>query len=302
MNNFGRLVDVEPRLAWEREDANFTPWLAENLDRLSQAVGIPLELTGREHAVGRYAADIFAFNPEDGSTVVIENQLEWSDHRHLGQIMTYLAGLEAHTVLWLAPYFRDEHLSAMRWLNQNTTDQFAFFAIKLRVVQIGNSQLAPLFDVVEKPNTWERSLAKSSREAVDTEIGWRRAFWDKYLLEYPAASADRGGGGQGSSRWRNVPGSDLIVARWIGEGAASVFVRGDRGVLTPKIFRRFKKNTVTLEPIIGTPLGEAEWYPFETTKEFDLSDTAASAEAIHWLEDTTERYVSAIAACPEKFA
>lgn len=300
--NIGRLVDVDPRAAWEREDANFTPWLAENLDRLSEAIGIPLELTGREHAVGRYAADIFAFNPEDGSTVLIENQLEWSDHRHLGQIMTYLAGLEAHTVVWLAPYFRDEHLSALRWLNQNTAEQFSFFAIKLRVVQIGDSPLAPLFDVVEKPNSWERSLAKTSRDAVDSEIGWRRAFWDRYLTTYPHASSDRGGGGQGSSRWRSVLGSDLIVARWIGDGAASVFIRGDRGVSTPKIYRRFRKNAQILEPILGTPLGDAEWYPFEITKDFDLADPVAASDAINWLEETTDRFVTAIAANPEKFA
>lgn len=146
---FGTLEDIEARRAWAHEAHVFTPWLADNLDRLSQAVGIPLELTGREVSVGRYSADILATNPVDGSVVLIENQLEPSDHTHLGQIMTYLAGLEAQVMIWIAPTFREEHLSALRWLNQHTAENFAFFAVRLRVVRIANSPLAPLFDVLE---------------------------------------------------------------------------------------------------------------------------------------------------------
>ena len=97
-----------------------------------------------------YSADILATYPADGSRVIIENQLESTDHTHLGQIMTYLAGLEAKTVVWIARDFRGPHLSAIRWLNTHTTDEFAFFAIKLRVVQIGDNSsiVAPLFEVV----------------------------------------------------------------------------------------------------------------------------------------------------------
>jgi hypothetical protein len=299
---FGTLVDIEPRLAWEREDQHFTPWLADNLDRLALAIGIPLELVGREHVVGRYAADVLASNPETGKNVLIENQLEWSDHRHLGQIMTYLAGIEAETIIWIARSFRDEHLSALRWLNQYTDERFSFFAVQLRVVQIGSSPLAPLFDVVEKPNKWERSLHQTTQETVNSDVGWRRLFWDRYLQKFPTASTDRGGGGQGSSRWRSVPGSDLIVTRWIGEGAASVFVRGDRGVHTPEIYRRLKRSQDKLETLLGSPLGDNQWYPFEITKEFDLSDPVGSEQAIAWLEEHTNRLVSIISQNAEDFS
>lgn len=100
---FGRLEEVEPRSAWTHEASNFTPWLAENLDRLSEALGIILELDDVEVPVGRYAADILARNAQDGTAVLIENQLEFSDHGHLGQILTYLTGLAAKTIVWGRP-------------------------------------------------------------------------------------------------------------------------------------------------------------------------------------------------------
>lgn len=108
---FGTLADAPLREAWAHEAHAFTPWLAANLDRLSATIGIPLELTGTEMRVGTFSADILARNPMDDSVVLIENQLEGSDHTHLGQIMTYLAGLETHTMVWVAPSFREEHLS-----------------------------------------------------------------------------------------------------------------------------------------------------------------------------------------------
>jgi hypothetical protein len=129
---FGRLTDLLPREAWKHEAHAFTPWLAENIDQLSEAVGIPLELTGTDIAVENFAADILARDSENGTIVLIENQLEVTDHTHLGQIMTYLAGLEAQVVIWIAPKFREPHLSAIRWLNEHTADGFSFFAVRLR--------------------------------------------------------------------------------------------------------------------------------------------------------------------------
>ncbi|WP_439525183.1 hypothetical protein [Marivita sp.] len=155
---FDRLIDLPLRDAWRHEASDFTPWLAGNIVHLSDAIGIPLELTGTEVAVESFSADILARNPMDDSVVLIENQLETTDHTHLGQIMTYLAGLEAQTVIWIAPQFREPHLSAIRWLNQHTADGFSFFAVKARVVRIGDSPFAPIFEVVEKPNDWNRAL------------------------------------------------------------------------------------------------------------------------------------------------
>lgn len=143
------LIPVDLRLAWAHEANDFTPWLASNLDRLRAAVGIDLVLEGTEVTVGPFSADILATDALTNERVLIENQLEQADHAHLGQILTYLAGLDARSVIWIAKAFRDEHLSAVRWLNNNTMDDFSFFAVEVSAVRIGDSPVAPLFSVVE---------------------------------------------------------------------------------------------------------------------------------------------------------
>ena len=189
---FGELKDVPLREAWPHEANDFTPWLADNLHRLSQAIGVDLELEGTEVSVEGFSADILARIPSDNSMVVIENQLENTDHTHLGQVLTYLAGLEAQTVIWIARGFQGPHLSAIRWLNTHTVDPFAFFAVKVRAVQIGDAPapVAPLFEVLERPNDWDRRV----KGAVDTSgnrrraefIPLRREFWSFYAERYQA--------------------------------------------------------------------------------------------------------------------
>jgi hypothetical protein len=118
----------------------------------------------------------------DGATVLIENQLEVSDPGHLGQVMTYLAGLQAKVIIWIAPAFRDQHRSAIRWLNLNTAEGFSFFAVRLRVVQIGSSPLAPIFEVVERPNTWERQVKQTATNEGSAYCDVKQDFW-RALLE-----------------------------------------------------------------------------------------------------------------------
>ena len=177
---------MDIREVWEREDRDFTPWLAENLDRLSEVIGIPLEREGIEVPVEQFSADILARNPNDGSMVLIENQLESTDHMHLGQILTYLAGLEAKTVIWIAAGFEAAHLSAIRWLNEHTADPFAFFGVQVGVVRIGDSQLAPVFDVLDRPNEWDRRVQEIRRQEGLTDRGrFNQEFWAFYAQRYP---------------------------------------------------------------------------------------------------------------------
>ncbi len=186
MAEFGELKEVSLRSAWPHEANNFTPWLAENLDKLSQVIGIPMELVGTEMSVEQFSADIVARDLSDYSLVLIENQLEWTDHTHLGQVLTYLAGTEAHTIIWIARNFANPHLSALRWLNDHTVAPFDFFAVQVKVVQIGDSALAPLFEVLEKPNDWDRRVRVES-EALEL-TGWPKFFhdfWEFYQKNYP---------------------------------------------------------------------------------------------------------------------
>ena len=291
---FADLVDVAPRQAWPKEAHSFTPWLAENLDRLGKTLGLALELEQREARVGPFAADILARDSRDGAAVLIENQLEGSDHGHLGQIMTYLTGLSAKTIVWVAPNFRQEHLSAVRWLNENTVKPFAFFAVKLRVVQIGTSPFAPLFEVLERPNDWDRQLQKlaDDAQAARPETGSRRAFWARYLELFPDTANDVLGGG-GTSRWRAIPELGLVVSQWRSAGTVGVFVRGGRGVDGPAIAARLEPHAVALADRLGAPLGSST-YPFSKEMPTSLADESQWDAAVQWLHAETERYVAGL--------
>ena len=158
-----KLERVPLREAWKHEANDFTPWLAEeaNLKMLADALGLDdLELVAAEHWVGDFKLDILCTSGDE--QVIIENQLEKTNHTHLGQILTYAAGTGAKKVIWVAESFRPEHVAALDFLNQNTTEALSFFAVEVELWRIGDSPFAPKFEVVAKPDDW----AKSGREQI----------------------------------------------------------------------------------------------------------------------------------------
>lgn len=161
---FGSLTPVDLRECWPREDSDFTPWLAseENISLLGDAIGAELEVKEQEASVGSFSADILCRDVTNDSLVVIENQLEKTDHSHLGQLITYAAGLEASTLVWIVKTFTEEHRAAIDWLNRNTDENFHFFGIEVEVFRIGESVPAPRFEVVAKPNDWAKSTKRRS--------------------------------------------------------------------------------------------------------------------------------------------
>ncbi|MDE2126264.1 MAG: DUF4268 domain-containing protein [Armatimonadetes bacterium] len=172
----GRLEQLDIKTYWQNEASEFTPWLAqeENLGLLGEAIGLELELVSTEQAVGPFAADIVCKRRADAQKVVIENQIEKTDHTHLGQIITYAAGLHATTVIWIARQFTDEHRAALDWLNEHTPAEVAFFAVTVELWMIGRSAPAPRFNVVARPNVWTKPAAQPS-PLTDR---------DKSMLEY----------------------------------------------------------------------------------------------------------------------
>lgn len=197
MPNLGKLTPINVKEVWSHEAHDFTPWLAEdpNIELLSETLGLTLEVTSVEKNVGRFFADIVCKNINDGSTVLIENQLERTDHKHLGQIFTYAAGLDAVTIIWVSPQFTDEHKAAIDWLNKITSSEFSFFGIELEVWQIGASDLAPKFSIVSQPNDWTRAMQNRRRstnnstnattgasDATDLQLQ-KLSFWEG-LVDY----------------------------------------------------------------------------------------------------------------------
>jgi hypothetical protein len=157
------------RKVWEVEDRNFTPWLAEQgLELLGDTIGIDLELNSQEQNVGPFKADVLCKDTATDKWVLIENQIEKTDHTHLGQILTYGAGLEATTIVWIAKQFTEEHRAALDWLNEITDERFNFFGLEIELWQIDNSPIAPKFNIVCKPNDW--IVGRSSTMTIRTEI------------------------------------------------------------------------------------------------------------------------------------
>lgn len=157
-----KLIKLNLRDIWKDEAQDFTPWLAseDNLNLLGETLRMELELKAREQNVGPFSADILCTNKDDGSLVLIENQLDKTDHKHLGQLMTYAAGLDTVSIIWISKEFTDEHRAALDWLNEITNIEFRFFGLEIELWKIGDSSPAPKFNIVCKPNDWSRSIKK----------------------------------------------------------------------------------------------------------------------------------------------
>jgi hypothetical protein len=183
MSDLGRLTPVSLREFWTDESREFTPWLAkeENLKMLGDTIGIELEYEAQEKDVGPFRADILCKNTLDGSWVLIENQIEKTDHMHLGQLLTYAAGLEAVTIIWIAAKFIEEHRAALDWLNEKTDGRINFFGLEVELWRIGNSSIAPKFNVVSKPNDWSKTVTEAaSRINLTDTKQLQLEFWTKF--------------------------------------------------------------------------------------------------------------------------
>ena len=168
---------VDLRDVWENEASGFTPWLADNISELGAALGLELELRQREADVGGYSLDILASDLNRDRPVVIENQLETTDHDHLGKLLTYAAGFDANVVVWLTREFRDEHRQALDWLNQRTGEDTQFFGVVVELWKIDESRPAPHFNLVAAPNDWRK---ESVSRAAERKTGNPSAKGERY--------------------------------------------------------------------------------------------------------------------------
>lgn len=210
--DLGRIERVELRNIWTSEAGAFTPWLAqpENLAILSEELDIELELEAQEKSVGPFRADILCKDIGRNSWVLIENQLERTDHTHLGQLLTYASGLEAVTIVWIAARFTEEHRSTLDWLNKITDESFRFFGVEVELWRIGASPVAPKFNIVSKPNDWSRSVAVAARAIDDSELSETRVMQRNYWAAFHQALEAAGGSVSGNrtpqpQSWMNYP-------------------------------------------------------------------------------------------------
>lgn len=181
--NLSKLNKVELRNVWGHETIDFTNWLAqkENLDALSEEIGVDIKLIKTEANVGKFSMDILAEEEASGRKIIIENQLEDTNHDHLGKIITYASGYDAEIIIWIVRSVREEHQKAIDWLNEHTDENVSFFLIKIELWQIEGSNPAPKFEIMVSPNEWAKAIKTSpgNGELTNTKLQ-QLEFWNKF--------------------------------------------------------------------------------------------------------------------------
>ena len=218
-DHFGRLQKVELRTSWLDEARDFTPWLAkeENITLLSDAIGLKLQVEAQERSVGPFKADILCkdtSNDRDDHFVLIENQSECTNHCHLGQLLTYAAGLKAVTIIWIAERFTEEHRASLDWLNEITDTDFRFFGLEVELWKIGNSPPAPKFNVISKPNDWSARKCVRPKQLIQVrfpkQMRTQFEYWTKLWVRLNTqarkiqGTKPRRSIGRTFGRWREV--------------------------------------------------------------------------------------------------
>ena len=304
--NLGRLEKVELREAWNSEPGDFTPWLAqkENLELLGKTLGMQLELVQQEKGVGPFRADILCKDAREDAWVVIENQLEQTDHTHLGQILTYAAGLDAATMIWISPAFTEEHRAALDWLNEHTDEKTSFLGLEVELWRIGNSPPAPKFNIVAKPNDWSRETrATAERGELTAYKRTQLEYWTAYR-KYMTDSRAPCGPAKPDYFIEHPLGSKALhlfsVAARFGHRSSGKApqLRAEFGVMMDDpgpAFDWFERNKSKIEAALGEPLVwdresyTGGYYRAFVAKDGDMRDQGAWPEQFAWLRANAEK-------------
>lgn len=189
--NLGKIKQIDLREIFKDEAKDFTPWLESNIDLLSEAVGIEIIDIKKEIDVGDFSADLIGTEANSEDKVIIENQLESTDHDHLGKLITYASGIGAKYVVWVAKNLREEHRQALEWLNENSSNRLSFFGVEIRAIRIGSSEPAVDFQLVVEPNEWGREI-KSTTKQVDERHQKYLQFFTRLVSEYEKVKSEWG--------------------------------------------------------------------------------------------------------------
>ncbi|KGR35799.1 hypothetical protein OA39_02736 [Vibrio campbellii] len=295
----GKIKVVPVRTIWKHEANDFTPWLYNHIQELSDALGIELEVEDVEVPVGPYYADILAKDTGTGKYVVIENQLEKTDHDHLGKCLTYASVLDASTVIWLASNFTDEHKKALDWLNDHTSDELAFYGIKLELLQINESLPAVNFNIVSQPNDVVKQVTKrkDNSELSETRMTQLK-FWEAFKSSLQQTNKITKLQTPRPQYWFDIAlgKSGIHLSNTFNTNENVIGLRvyiGSKEV--PKWLPYFEEHKTDIEHQLGQKL---EWSPnsnakdkvITLTKSFDLTNEAKWQEPIKWLTENTVRF------------
>jgi len=299
-NKLGTLRKIDLREYWAHEALDFTQWLAkdENIQLLSEEIGISLVDVRAEEPIGRYNVDLVATDEDSQKNVIIENQLEYTDHKHLGQIITYASGYNADIIIWIVKEVREEHQKAIEWLNNNTSADLSFFLIRMELWQIGESPYAPKFHVVVEPNDWAKEIqngGNSNKELTETKLS-QLEFWNQFI-EYSKSTKTslRVGRKAKAQHWFNISfgTSDAHIALTVSTRdnviACSVYI--------PRKFELYEKFLINKDKINENLGFNLDWMDLDGKKASRIKaerkavfeSTEQWEEYFEWLQDKAEK-------------
>lgn len=301
------ITPVELRDCWQSESSDFTPWLAQegNMKLLAEAINIDeLEVIAQEEYVGPYRADILCKEPGTEKFVLIENQLEKTDHTHLGQIMTYAAGLDAVTIIWIAQRFTEEHRAAIDWLNNITDKEFNFYGIEIKLIKIDDSCAAPVFNVIAKPNDSSKSArSASSQKSIDDKTDtekFRYEFWLSFI-EYMNDNPSKLFRPQRASdnHWMNIAigtskaGICLLINQRDNKITTQLYINDDieKKLFDALLVYKEKATSEISQNLDWRRLDGKKSSTIDLVLNCDLSDKSKHNELFEWLKVNTEKFI-----------
>ena len=256
-----RITKVNPREIWKHEALDFTQWLAkeENISVLCEELELNLENIKPEAAAGRYNVDLVADDIDTKCKVIIENQLESTDHKHLGQLLTYASAYDASIIIWIVTDYTEEHRQAIDWFNRNINESISFFLVQIEVYKIGDSAPAPKFNIICEPNNWGKTVKKSGAgDSVSDVKLLQKDFWEG-LKEYAIDKNTTVNYGRTPKpqHWYNISfgTSRCHIALTLNTQKAyvgcEVYIRNDK-----QLYQDFLNNKQQIEQVVGA---ELEW-------------------------------------------
>lgn len=300
MEKLGKLEKVKDlRSVWPHEANDFTKWLAkeENLNTLSEEIGIDIELLSTEAKTGSFSTDILAVEANTNNKIIIENQLEATNHDHLGKIITYASGHDAKTIIWIVKEAREEHRQAIDWLNEHTDEEINIFLCKIELWRIGNSEKAPKFQIVSSPNNWTKTVKRSLDNELSAAAMLQYDYWTKVKEEI-----DKNYSMFNSRKPRGEPWYPLAIGRPLAHISLLMNTQmpGIKVQLHIPNSEELFENLYDSKDEIESELGyELEWINPENTKsaniiivkKTDVNDESTWEENIKWhLTRATEFY------------
>lgn len=262
-DDIGKIRRVELREVWRHEARDFTTWLEHNADVLSDALGVTIDNVEREQSAGSFSVDLVG-EDESGNAVVIENQLERSDHDHLGKLITYLAAFEAKTAIWVVAQPRPEHVGAITWLNESVAANF--YLVKVEAIRIGDSPAAPLLTLITGPSAEAKQVGVQKQERAERH-DFRHAFWEALLEQAAGQPHPHSGVSPSTETWIQAgsgrSGLHFIYGIRQHDASAQLVIETPDADVNARIFESFLAERDAVEQEFG---GQLEWNRVEGRK------------------------------------